>query len=231
MSVATVTTRVATLFEDRGQKWCTKDYVQSFLAIHNEDVEAYLESLDLSYDTDVIVLSNVTAGATDLSAFQAEGGLLANMTLPTALEWKLPEEDDSKYQPIPRADKVRDVPTAEPFRGIASFEWRKGIVYLTPSSVDVTIRVRCETLPASLDEDSGQYIKGLTNVLVYGVAAMIAFARGGPASKLGLVFQDKYEKALGTVEDTMIKNDQLSPRRMAGRRSGYSGPTWRIPVR
>lgn len=234
MSVALVISRVQALWEDQNESWCDKDYVQTFLAIHNEDVESLLESLDLSYDTKVILISAVPAGTSDLSAYQGDGQPLDNMMLPTALEWRLVGQDDSQWQVISRLDKVRDTilgSTGTPSNttGIASYEWRSGIIYITPSSADCDIRVRCETLPAVLDSDSTVYIKGLTNVLSYGVAAIIAFVRGGPSSKIGMWFQSKADDALETVSDRMVKDEQVISRRMGGRRSGMQGMRWKMP--
>ena len=234
MSVALIITRVQALWEDQGETWCDKDYVQTFLGIHSEDVESYLESLDLSYDTDVIVLPAVPAGTTDLSAYQADGQPLANMMLVTALEWRQVGQDDSQWQTIPRVDKVQDAVldiSGDPSTavGIPSYEWRKGIPFISPSSVDCDIRVRCEELPAVLDTDSAVYIKGLTNVLAYGVAAIIAFVRGGPQSKIGMWFQSKADTAMDAVECRMVKDEQAIGRRMAGRRSGMRQTNWRMP--
>lgn len=236
MSVALVITRVQALHEDQGETWCDKDYVQTFLAIHNEDVETYLESLDLSYDTNVTVLPAVPAGTSDLSAYGLPGGLLQNMMLPTAVEWRLVGQDDTQWNTVPRVDKVEDaqldvtgMPTSG--EGISSYEWRKGIIYITPSSVPCDMRVRSEDLPAVLDSDSATYIKGLTNVLVYGVAAIISFVRGGPASKLGVWFQSKADAAFDTVECRMVKDEQVITRRMGGRRSGpATGGNWKMPM-
>lgn len=226
MSVSTVVARVQLLLEDQGQDWASTDYVIQYLGIHNEDVESFLENLDLSYDTDVIVLSAVPAGTTDLSLYQQDGGPLDMMVMATALEWRLVGEDDTKWRPVRRKDKVLDV---QAVMGIASYEWRHGLVFISPSVVDVDIRVRAEDLPAVLDSDSSTYIKGLTNVLVYGVAELICASRGGPAAAVTLYFANKKEAALDNVADRMVKDEQSVPRHMGGRRGRFAGPIWRVP--
>ena len=61
MSVSDVISRVQILWEDKTGEQVDKDYVQDFLAIHSEDVESRLETLDLSYDTVVVVLAGTLA--------------------------------------------------------------------------------------------------------------------------------------------------------------------------
>lgn len=237
MGLQTVLSRVQTLWDDQAGTWLDKDYIQGFIAIHSEDVESKLEAMDLSYDTNVIVLSNVAAGTTDLSQYQAEGQPLEEMILPVTLEWRLVGQDDSRWVPVPRTDKVMDAVTTagvigspSQIQGIASYEWRGGLIYITPSSVPVDIRVRDEELPALLDNDSATYIKGLTNVLAYGVAALIGYSRGGNASKYAALWDAKFDDALEVIIDRMVKSEQTITRRMGGRRSTYNGPQWRIPA-
>lgn len=235
MSVADIIQKVQVQFDALAEDWCDKDYIINFLEMHNEDVESLLEDLDLSYDTAVIVLPAVAAGTTDLSAFQVTGQPLANMMLPLALEWRLVGETDLQWRPIPQVDKVIDVLVATPggpsaTAGIASYEWRGGIVYISPSSVATDIRIRDEQLPAVLDSDSAVYIKGLSNVLAYGICEHIAMNRGGGVSKQAPWFHQKFEDAFTSVSDRMVKQEQVVPRRMAGRRSRWGGPLWRAPM-
>lgn len=226
MSVQTIVSRVQMLLEDQEQDWASTDYIIQYLGLHNEDVESLLENLDLSFDTDVIILSGVTAGTSDLSTYQQDGGPLDMMMLPTALEWRNIGEDDTKWRPIGKKDKVLDV---QPLVGIASYEWRHGLVYISPSTVDVDLRIRCEDLPALLDSDSSTYVKGMTNVLAYGVAALVSGSRGGPAAESATYFEGKMESALSNVADRMVKDEQRVERVMGGRRQG-GRPIWRTPI-
>lgn len=236
MSVADIVLKVQAEFDDLDAAWCDKDYVLSFLSIHNEDVENLLEDLDLSYDTFVILLPAVAAGTTDLSAFQATGQSLANMMIPTTLEWRLVGDTDLQWRPIQKVDKVLDVLVAVPggpssTQGILSWEWRGGIIYISPSSVPTDIRLRGEQLPQVLNSDSAVYIKGLSNVLAYGICEHIAVNRGGPKlSMQAQWFKQKGDDAFESVSDRMVKAEQVVPRRMGGRRNQQRGPLWRIPM-
>src|SRR5580700_3771253 len=121
MSLALVISRVQTLFEAQGQKWCDKDYVVGFLSMHNEDIETWLGALGLSYDEQDIILPNVPANTSDLSAYQANGQALGDMMTPYSLEWKRYGDPVTCFAPVPRLDKVIDVDPNAPVEGIQSY--------------------------------------------------------------------------------------------------------------
>lgn len=215
MSVAKIVDRVQLLLEAQGEDWCSSDYVIQYLAIVSQNVESKLENLDLSFDTDVITLPAVPAGTLDLSDYQQDGRELSQMVLPVALEWRLVGETDTQWKQIPKKDKVIDVMTRP---GIASYEWRHGLVFISPSSVDVDIRIRTEDLPAVVDSDSATYIKGLDNVLVFGIAEMVAVSRGGPSAANAIYFAGMKTDAFDDVADRMVKDEQMVERVMGSRR-------------
>lgn len=238
MAVQDIVTRVQKLFEDEQASWCDKGYILGWLQMYNEDLESYLENLDLAYDTQVVVIPGVAANTTDLSAYQADGQPLGNMIVPISLEWKLTTDNNLQWRPIPSVDKVEDTnqsldagPVSSNIVGILSYEWRGSVIYISPSSVAVDIRVRAEMLPSVVNTDNSAYIKGMTNVLAYGIAVMIADTRGGVGnSKLSLKFSDRHQKALDVLVDRLVKNDQIPQRRMGGRRSVQPSPLWRLPM-
>lgn len=236
MSVATIIHDVQVEFDDLDGVWCDKDYVLGFVEIANEDLENLIEDLDLSYDTVVLILPAVAAGTTDLSAFEAVGQPLENMMFPVALEWKLPADTNISWRPIPQVDKVVDILTPAPAGspsatlGIASYEWRSQVIYISPSSVPTDIRIRFENLPSILNTDSSVYIRGLKNSLVYAVCEQICWNRGGGMSKQAPYFTTKKEEAVGLLIDRLVKQEQVTNRRMAGRRSQQPSALWRLPM-
>lgn len=229
MSLTLVISRVQALFEAKGQRWCDKDYIVDFISISNEDIELELMALGLSYEEDDIILPAVPAGTTDLSSYQADGQPLDDMMSPYSLEWKRVGDPITCFANVARVDKVLDVNPNQPIEGIQSYCWKKGVIQISPSSIATDIRVGCQDLPDVFQSDSDTYIKGLTNVLAYDVAALIGHARGGPASKLGDYFATRGAKVKDSVEATFIQQEQLTPRRFAGRRSRCAGPMWRLP--
>lgn len=231
MSLARVIQRVQTLYDDQGETWCDKDYVTGFIAINSEDLEARLAALDLSYEEDYVVLSAVPAGTADLSTYQAEGGALDDMMSITALEWRRVGETDDDWAPVRRVDKVVDTDApGNPVEGILSYSWKRGLVKISKSSIDLDLRVTAELLPAVLQSDSDNYIKGMTNVLSYWTAELIGQTRGGPISKLADVFARRGLSALDDVLAILTKQEQSIVRRIGGRRSRTRGPNWRIPT-
>lgn len=229
MSLTLVISRVQTLFEAQGQKWCDKDYIIGFLSLHNEDIETWLAALDLSYLEQDIILPAVPAGTSNLAAYQATGHELDDMMSPYSLEWKRPQDQVTSFADVGRVDKVIDVNPNNPIEGIQSYSWKGGLIQISPSSIDCDIRVGCELLPDVFQSDSDSYIKGMTNCLAYGVAEMIAMSRGSGASKLGVYFNKRGMAAMDNVERILVKQEQLTPRRFAGRRSRTSGRGLRLP--
>lgn len=231
MSLALVIQRVQTLFFDRAETWCTKDLVTQFISVNNEDVEAHLTALGLEYDEQEIVLANVAAQTADLSFFQNVGGALASMMVPLTLEWRPVGGAIDDWHPIPRVDKVLDthMPNNQ-ITGIASWSWKGGVVKLSKSSIAVDIRINAELLPTVAQADNANYVAGMTNVLAYWTAEMMAMSRGGGASKLAPYFKGRGDRVLEDVTATLNQADQLVVRRLGGRRGRMSGPLWRPPM-
>lgn len=237
MSVETIIQVVLQDFDDLGQDRFDKDYILAFLSKEKRAVDSILESLDLSNDEAVYVLTPVPAGTTDLSQWQASGQLLQNMMFPVALEWRLPGQNDTQWNPVAHTDKIIDtnlsptgVPVSASVTGIASWTWQKMVVNISPSSVDVEIRIRLEELPAELQVDSDGYITGLDNVLGHRVAEKIAMGQGAGVAKLALTFRAWAEEEFDPIKDRLVKEEQTVSRRMGGRRSGLLGPNWRTPM-
>lgn len=230
MGLQQVISNVQTLWQAKGAKWCDKDYVVSFLTMINEQLEQKFAAVGLSYSEEFIILPNVAAGTTDLSAFQAPGQQLGDMMSPYSLEWRLPGAPATQFAPVGRVDKVLDVDTINsPIEGIESYAWMGGIVQISPSSVNVDIRVGCELLPDVFQSDSDNYIKGATNVLSFWTAGIIGLIRGAGASKLGTEFTKMGDSAWDDIESVFIMQEQETPRRLAGSRSRVPGPLWRLP--
>jgi len=238
VSVEAIVKRVQKLFQDEQAAWCDKGYILGWLEMYNEDLASYLENLDLAYDEQVVVLESVPAQTTDLSSYQLDGGQLGGMVYPISLEWKLTTENNLQFRPVDPVDKEIDTdasldgqPVQSNLAGIASWEWRGSKVFISPSSVAVDIRMRAEMLPDVVNTDSSTYIAGMTNVLAYGIAVMIADTVGGVGNgKLSIKFADRHQKALDIIVDRLVKQDQIPHRRMGGRRSVARGPLWRLPM-
>jgi hypothetical protein len=72
-AVQLIVKRVQILLEDLGSQWTDSDYIYGHLGILDVDIEQRLQNLGLNYNTFVVILPNIPANTTDLSAFQSIG--------------------------------------------------------------------------------------------------------------------------------------------------------------
>jgi len=220
MSVDLIVRRVQVLMEDVAGLWCDADYVLGKLAICNEDLESFLEAIGLTFEDAIVTLLNVPAGTTDLSAYQAEGQPLAQLMSMDKLEWRTVGATDLGWQQVFREDKLDDtVPGGAP--SITGYTFRLGLVQITPPSIAVDLRVGFTMLPDALVADSDSYIKGMTNVLVYRTAELIATNRNVAKSTQAAFYAAKAMKAEDNVMAILVKAEQQTPRRAGGRRTKF----------
>jgi hypothetical protein len=230
MSVQLIITRVQDALEDAGSVWTNADYVCSALSIVNDDLEQELENLGLNFDTQVIILPNVPANTADLSAYQAEGQPLSGMIMPKVLEWRLAGQSQEMWTEVDPVDKVidTDTGTGEPGAAVAaddptieSWEWRAGVLVLSPSSQILDLRIRFQSLPTNLNADSPyQPFRGLVNPLTYAVAEYIEGKRCGQASENCKGYMNRKIRALGIFRATQVQGQHSKNTRLGGRRSG-----------
>jgi len=234
MSATTlIITTVQKLLEEFGQEWAGPDDICDWLGICNRDLELELEGLDLNFDTEVVIIPAVPANTTDLSAYQAEGQPLFGMILPKVIEWRLMGQNQEMWQPVPQVQKVIDTDTGTGEQNVAvesavdvveSYEWRGGVVYVSPCSQDVDLRVRFQGLPTTLNADSpNQPILGLVNPLAYLVAMSLLDSRGGPATAYSTKIMARYTRTIATFRATQTKAQQSIVIRLGGRRSRIPG--------
>ena len=215
------------------------DFIINFIGIKNVDLNNRFQALGLNYDTQVVVLPAVPANTTDLSTYQADGQLLANLITPDStdgtspIEWRLAGQTDIDWQPVPMVGKVIDTNTAPAGQPVASesdivesYEFRGGIVYLSPCNQIVDLRVRGDFLPSVADNDAASFIKGAMNVLMYWTCELISVM--GPGGESGEVHEAFMKQAMSAEDDfvCLIAKSQLSQIvRLGGRRTGWANGT------
>ena len=214
------------------------DYIINWINIRNLDINNRFQALGLDFDTQVVVLPNVPANTTDLSSYQADGGLLSNLVIPDStdgsspLEWRLAGGSDLDWQGVPWVGKVLDTNTADEGNPVASesayvgsFEWRGGIVYISPCNQIVDLRLRGDFVPNFAGDDAAQTLaKGIINVLAYWTCESIAkYAPGGEASSVAKAFNDDAKAAENDWVCMMAKAQQGMPIRLGGRRTQWGG--------
>lgn len=231
MHVRKIIQRCQILLSQYGDDWGDTDYILNLLSIVGDDIASKLQNLDLNYDTSVVILPNIAANTTDLSTFQQDGQVLGDMILPLVLEWRLAGQSQEDWQIVDQVSKVIDTDTGTGEEGapvvsnvdtVESWEWRKGIIYLSPCEQIVDLRLRFQGLAIQLDNDSVQQVAGMTNVHVYRVCQLVALGRGGETVAAAGVFEKLYEQALSDFEDTSVKLGHAKKTRFGGRR-GMTG--------
>jgi hypothetical protein len=120
-----------------------------------------------------------------------------------------------------------DDPTVE------SYEYRGGIVKLSPCMEPVDLRIRFVATLISLSNNSQAQIIGLTNVYVYKCCEKITASRGVGTSALAGYFMKCYERSCADFEGLSVKSQQSRPVRLGGRRSASSSgwdSGWTPPI-
>lgn len=214
------------------------DYIIKWITIRNTDINNRFQALGLNFDTQVVVLTGVPANTTDLSSYQADGGELASLVTPDSsdgsspIEWRLTGQSDLFWQPVAPVRKVVDTntatsgdPVASDTSVVASYEWRGGIIYISPCNQAVDLRVRGDFIPSLADNDAASFVRGILNVLVYWTCESISKygpgGEGGPAHK---GFLEDAQSAEADFVCTMAKMQMNNPIRLGGRRTQWPGP-------
>ena len=236
MTVQDIITRVQSEIEDAvggtDSDWCDADYILGKLATLSDDIAIRLQLLDLNYSTQEVILPNVGPNVSDLSSFQATGQPLAQMIIPKSVEWRLVGETQEDWEIVEQVDKLIDTDTGTGETGatvasndptVESYEWRQGILRVSPCMVPVDFRIRFAGTVISLSTNSQAQIVGLTNVYVYKCAEKITASRSVGTGALPKYFRDCYNHACADFEGLSVKNQQSKMTRLGGRRSGSSG--------
>jgi hypothetical protein len=168
-------------------------------------------STGANFERKVVELFGVAPQTPDLSAYNLSGQPLELMVQPLTLEWKLAGLDSTNYRPATLVDKKKDV-IADQF--VEEWEWRTGIIYLTPCVLAVDLRIRGDFLFDSLaaDQDIVAVTKNFGHALAYGTAALVGAVRGNQAwMQAYTLLQDS---AADDVMQYLTRKDQAKVRRI-----------------
>jgi hypothetical protein len=225
-----VCSRVATLMDDPGQTVFDEAYVKPFLNQVWDDCSVELLALGMDYQEDVQVLNPVAALTTDLSTFQAAGQPLETMIVPTFMEWKIVGDDDINYVEVPKRSRVPDVGAGT--RGIAGYEWRKNVVYISPSAVDTVVRVRFKAYSVDFADPTDSIMAGASNILAYATAELIDSpgVRNGNQGKAFIYWGQKKRESIDNFAVLLTKAKQGIRYRL-GSNSGRARRRSRIVLR
>lgn len=226
VSLSTPLDRIRSELDDPNAQRYDDTYIMGFCDQCNEDLIIELAAKGIEYGEQRLEIIGLPINTTDLSSYQASGGVLQYMILPIAMEWKNTGEPATNYQPVFRVDKLADVQAID---GIVNWEFRSSVIFLTPSDAILDLRIRFFGMPAtSLSTQQSTVTRAMVNVFVYKVAQKIA-SRNGNATLAADLEKDR-ERALENIEELMIKQDQGVRRRFGRQNQPGTGTNWRIPT-
>lgn len=211
-----VKARVRNLLDDPQGSYLTDSFLVPLICEVYDDANSQLASTQGSWDISVVEVAEVPAGTPNMAAWQAPGGLLAALTdQPVRIDWKPAGNDPSDYRLVRNYGVLPDL---QPRAGVAGWEFRSEMIWLTNSSIAVDLRVRGEFAPPALTSDESVLVSHprMGYVVAYGTAALVATVRGNSA------WTRQYEqKALEGMDELMeqvVRAEQGQVRR-AGRQS------------
>jgi hypothetical protein len=207
--------------DDPQGSYLTDDFIVPLIQEVYNDANSQLASTQSSYDVAIVEIPGIAPGTPNLAAFQAGGGPLARLvTQPQRIDWKPAGSDPRYYQLVTNYNVLPDLP---PQQGIAGWEYRSNVIWLTPASIDVDVRVRGEFGPPPLSSDDSVLVTDprIGYVVAYGAAALVAAVRGN--EPWVLAYDAKAAEGLDEIMAQLVRGEQGQVRRVArqsGRRLG-----------
>jgi hypothetical protein len=211
-----VKARVRNLLDDPQGSYLTDSFLVPLICEVYDDANSQLASTQASWDVAVVEVPGVAAGTPNLAAYQAGSGLLANLTdQPLRIDWKAAGDDPSYYR---LAQNFEVLPDLQPREGIAGWEYRSEVIWLTNSSIAVDLRVRGEFAPPALTSEDSVLVSHprIGYVVAYGAAALVATVRGNEAWTQQ--YEQKAVEGMDEIMEQLVRAEQGQVRR-AGRQS------------
>jgi hypothetical protein len=212
-----VKARVRNLLDDPQGSYLTDDFIIPLVAEVYDDANSQLASTQSSYDISVVEVIGVPPGTPNLSACQTGTGTLAHlMAPPLRIDWKVAGGDPSTYQ---LARNYGVLPDLQPQQGLAGWEYRSNVIWLTPASIEMDLRVRGEFGPPPLNSDDSVLTSHprIGYVVAYGTAALIAAVRGN--APWVAQYEAKAAEAIDEIMEQLVRAEQGQVRR-TGRQTG-----------
>ncbi len=211
MILSEVRSRIRALVDDPDGTYVTDDFLAPLINQKYEEIYNRMLSTGAEFERRVVELSNVQAGTKDLSAYNLPGRELETMIQPTYFEWKQNPTDPVNYRPASLVDKVGDV---VPGQFIYNWEFRSGVIYFTPSTLAMDLRIRGDFFFASLnnENDAIAAAKNIGHAVAYGTASLIGTVRGNAAwAQAYSILQDN---SLDDVMQYITRQDQAKVRQL-----------------
>lgn len=212
MDLGTVKSRVRSLVDDPDASYATDAFLLPLINQKYEELYNRMLSTGAEFERKAVELFNVPAQTADLSAYVLSGQPLELMVQPLEFEWKQAGLDPTNYRIASLVDQVQSV---VPGQIVDDWEWRAGVIYFTPCTLAVDVRIRGDFLFAALNTDSDVVAvsKNFGHALAYGTAALVGAVRGNQAwMQAYTLLQDN---ALDDIMQYLTRKDQAKIRRVA----------------
>lgn len=224
MDLSTVKSRIRSLVDDPDASYATDAFLLPLINQKYEELYNRMLSTGAEFERRGVELFNVPAQTTNLSSYALTGQPLELMVQPLEFEWKQAGLDPTNYQTASLVDKIEDV---IPGQLVDDWEWRAGVIYFTPSTLALDIRIRGDFLFAALNTDTDVVAvsKNFGHALAYGTAALVGAVRGNQAwAQAYTLLQDN---ALDDIMQYLTRKDQAKIRRVGrmSRRALPKAPT------
>src|SRR5215469_6279732 len=151
MDFGTLKSRIRSLVDDADGTFATDAFLLPLINQKYEELYNRVLSTGAEFERRVIEILNVPGQTPNLSAYVLPGQPLELMVQPLQFEWKQAGLDPTNYKTASLVDNVKDV---IPYQLIDDWEWRAGVIYFTPCTLNVDIRIRGDFMFAALNTDS-----------------------------------------------------------------------------
>lgn len=220
-TLGAVKTVVRSIIGDPDGDWADDAYLNPMVNhCYNLQI-TYLSRTCNPFMTALKFVLALPAGTTDLTdPITAANGQLYGLRNPLRVDWKQAGQPVSCYREARRTAVLADLNGQAPgFCGWLQWEWRSKIIYLTPMTYPIDIRVRGEYTPPPLlkDEDAITVHDTLGDVLAEETAACAMRERGNAGQMQA--YQLIYTTSLDDIARELVNDEQSLPVRM-GRASG-----------
>lgn len=204
LSMAQVNDRAAALLDDPGHRRFSSNYLRSHIDQQNESFMVDLETMGVQQQ-EATAIFNLPANTTDLTPYFAAGQPLQSMLRPVTIDWKLQGQPDTSYSPSYPTKELQDVDQAN--LGCQQYKWSGGALYLTPSSVPVTLRVQYLALTATVYDSNTRMMRGV-GFIIAGMTALFVCSLNNGMGTLQQRLEKQVTKDIRKFKNLMVMQQQ-----------------------
>lgn len=229
-----VKAKVRALVGDPMGDFCTDAYLTPLINQVYADQFMQLQSeTGSSFEEEVRDVPALPLGTTSMENYQAESmanedgtkstGPLYGLITPIVVEWKVSGQPDAWYVEAARTGKLPNVSPAAPYPPyLMQWEWRGGVIYLTPLQYPCDVRVRAEYAftPLVKDTDRLRIHPNMATATAYGAAALVGAERNN--ANYATQYAEQAQRTLEQIANILVRAEQGTTTRL-GRLNNRTG--------